>query len=66
MTDQKELPFDGMYGCEVMGTITTGIELFCIKCYEPIGGWSSRQKYPRLQELIEFWNTHIEESHSGK
>ena len=51
--------FDGMYGCEVGGTITTGVALYCISCdNREVAMWSSRQEYPRLQELIDYWNEH--------
>jgi hypothetical protein len=64
LTRNERLPPDGMYGCEVGGTITTGVRMYCIHCEEWFSEWSSLDKFPRLQEMVEVWGMHtVSRSH---
>jgi hypothetical protein len=55
--------FVGLRGFEVGGTITTGVRIYCIHCEQSIAEWSSRDKYPRVAEMVEACENHALNEH---
>lgn len=47
-----ELP-DAIASCEVSGTITAGVRVYCPDCSVWFAEWSSREKFPTIQAVLE-------------
>lgn len=53
----------GLRGFEVGGTITKGVRIFCIHCEQWIAEWSSREKFPRMAEMVDACENHALNEH---